>query len=761
MRDNFRFSRDRYHTESPGLKKSLGSASVQEPRNEGNHQVLIQRFRPSILSVIVALWPTSIVSCAPSQETEPASDDWVQQVAPGIRIVGQSNLSAMHFTNSNYAMTEDGNFLLGCRGRRLVLLDWEAQKVVREIDLPTRAISGHVRFMCWSQDRENVIVVVNWQGRPYQEDDGTDLDDEDIGKQFQEYSPFKFYGTRVLVYGRNWQLKHDIELIPPSGKEREAGPIGRQQDYESFRLLSDDRTLVAIGGPEAKVIDIQQGKVTAEQPAVRDAQRISAAEFGFGHPLRIWNVKTNTIQSADSLNLPPNFRLGQVDPTNNLLVYQQAPSKETYIWNRRTGTRTLISKQSAFNGCFSSSGDLYFFSAPNPDNNTTTASVYDTVREEVITQVNIDGYFGQRFFRPGHRSLMVRNWNDASLSEVSIDQHFAANLSRSVNRLPNFSQLGYIDRDQKLILREGNCWLTTDSKCDVHRGSVWGRAFSPTNPQLIVVLRELSGGSGNGEHEVAIADLDDMTGKKVRKLYSISPIRTLETVKSLLNIPQEYRPGITSYKLEFDPTGEIVRDLYAEGHHMLRLRQSDAKSGRKISEVLLNSRLRLTPAAAGAISPNGLRVAVGQQNNIELFDATTGDLLRELTLPDSGQRIASLKLDRRGEYMATALFQPRTITQVMVHRVLDGQEVFSYSGKDTVSIGFQPGTDRFYILTSDEQNQLRFFDRDTWQETWRHATTRAPAYGMAMSSTGQEIAIGLKDSRVEFWTLSDIRADKP
>lgn len=37
--------------------------------------------------------------------------------AVGIRVVGQSNLSAMHFTNSNYAMTEDGKFLLGCRGR--------------------------------------------------------------------------------------------------------------------------------------------------------------------------------------------------------------------------------------------------------------------------------------------------------------------------------------------------------------------------------------------------------------------------------------------------------------------------------------------------------------------------------------------------------------------------------------------------------------------------------------------------------------------
>lgn len=82
-----------------------------------------------------------------------------------------------------------------------------------------------------------------------------------------------------------------------------------------------------------------------------------------------------------------------------------------------------------------------------------------------------------------------------------------------------------------------------------------------------------------------------------------------------------------------------------------------------------------------------------------------------------GQRILSLQLDRRGEFVATYLANHRTVTQVMVHRVLDGKEVFSYSGKDTIAIGFHPGTDRFYLLTSGDENQLRFFDRDTWQES--------------------------------------------
>jgi WD40 repeat protein len=101
------------------------------------------------------------------------------------------------------------------------------------------------------------------------------------------------------------------------------------------------------------------------------------------------------------------------------------------------------------------------------------------------------------------------------------------------------------------------------------------------------------------------------------------------------------------------------------------------------------------------------------------------------------------------------------LNRIQVYRVTTGEEVLSESNRGIQGFGFQPGTDRLYVLTSGEENQLRFFDRDTWQETWRHSTSHAPAYGMAMSRTGQEIAIGLRDSRVEFWKLSDIQADKP
>lgn len=122
-RDNFRFWFDRFHIDQPGLTQWLGNGSVQELGNEGNRPVVCQDLRLSLLAVIVALWPTARELWAQTQEAKPASDDWVQHVAPGIRIVGPSNLSALHFTTNIYAMTQDGKFLPGCRGRRLVLLD--------------------------------------------------------------------------------------------------------------------------------------------------------------------------------------------------------------------------------------------------------------------------------------------------------------------------------------------------------------------------------------------------------------------------------------------------------------------------------------------------------------------------------------------------------------------------------------------------------------------------------------------------------------
>lgn len=250
-------------------------------------------------------------------------------------------------------------------------------------------------------------------------------------------------------------------------------------------------------------------------------------------------------------------------------------------------------------------------------------------------------------------------------------------------------------------------------------------------------------------------------GNHSRKLYEIAPLPVLRTLRAAIGLPNEWQAPLQAVVLAFDPSGEIVRDVYIENQEIVRLRLTQTGTGRRISETRLHSGLSDLRQLSGEISPDGRRAALAKQCQLEVLDAMTGEVLQSWQLPQNVRRI---KLDRRGEFVAVALghyFWNARIQQLRIFRVSDGHEVLVLDRPGIVEFGFQPGSDRLYVLTSGEENELRFFDRDTWQETWRHATSHAPAYGMAMSSTGHEIAIGLRDSRVEFWRLSDLQRASP
>jgi len=686
-------------------------------------------------------------------QRQPSDDDWVNRVAPGIRLIGRPNTSAIHLDRNTFTMTSDGRILIGCRGRRLVFIDWETQQWVREIELPIRAGSGHVQRLLFTKDDRNLLVVVSWSGRPYEADDGTDLDEEDFIQYFQEYPPNKFRGTRLLVYDERWNLQHDLELQTDVNQNSPYIRPGSQASFDNFFLLPDDRTLLALGHPVAKVIDILRAEVIAQQPGISSGWLVSDDELVFGHPLKTWNITENTVQPGDPLDLPETAQLRVVDPTIQRLVYFDRATKETVLRDMSTGSQQVISREPhASTGIFSSDGQLYVFPEFIVPNKSSRINAYDIIRQEFIVKADLDGFLGQYIFRPEHYSLLVRGWNESSIVEVPIDQNSAESIQQAVNRLPNSGRIVYTDGDRALFLAQGPCWL------DPQDGSILGRSFlgasfsghesySPTEPRQLRVINETP------EYEIAISDL---AGEKYRTLYKIAPSRALGTFKSVLGVRNQQPIGIHEAYLGFDPQGQVVRNLYIENGERLRLRITDVTSGRKVSEQRLNPEMETLQPARGTVSPDGRRVAIAAERTVEILDAETGESIRQLTVPQVVQQVV---LDRKGEYVAVALGVRAWLStnQICVYRVSDGERVFSQRGKELLGFGFQPGRDRFYLLTSGSENELRFYDRDTWALEWQHATAHSPAYGMAMSSDGNEVAIGLRDSRVEIWRLSDLQ----
>jgi hypothetical protein len=597
------------------------------------------------------------------------------------------------------------------------------------------------------------LVALHWSGRPYAADDGTDLDDEDVGKFYREYPPFKFLGTRLLIYDQQWALQHDLELVTQVDENhRQIIGQGSPNSFDYFALSPDQRTVLALSSSLAKAIDLETGRVVAEQEKVSYGRWISPHDYAFGYPLKIWDIQQNVIRSAQSLQLPEKAHLRAVAPNFRSLVYFDPATRETVWRDQQTGRKRVLAKEHPTgDGQFSTDGRLFLLLKPIPEKREqghVVVQVYDTVDDEIRLDLTSETWL-RLTFRPGRDSVLVHSRYDGALTEVALDQDFLPSAVQATLRLPNTGGLTYFDQDRQLFLTEGHCQLTTDAAATLKAGVSNRGSFSPTKPLQLTFPYDRE------KHEVG---LDSPQGDHPRKLYEIAPLQLLQTLRATIGLPNQWQVPLQSVVLEFDPTGEIVRDLYVENQEMVRLRLTQVGTGRRISETRLHSGLSPLSQMGGAISPDGRRAALAHKQQLEVLDAKTGKSLQAWELPLNIRRI---RLDRRGDYVAVALghnFSNASIQQLRVFRVSDGQEVWAQQERGIVEFGFQPGTDRLYVLTSGKENELRFFDRDTWQETWRHATSHAPAYGMAMSSTGHEIAIGLRDSRVEFWKLSDIKS---
>jgi hypothetical protein len=698
-------------------------------------------------------YPDSITAELNSTAAKRSSTaDWVQHVAPGVRLVGRPNLGAEHFNPHGYAFSPDGRYVVGCRGRRMVEIDWDTQQVVRQMDLPTRAGNSGVYRFFYTADRQHLVVPITWSGRPYAADDGTDLDDDNFTQFFQEYPPHKFRGTRLLIFDQQWALQHDLELVTQVDENHmQIMGQGSPNSFDSFTLLPDQRTVLAFSGSMVKVIDLEQGLVVAQQTKVSDGHLVSPHEYAFGYPLKIWDIQQNVIRSAESLQLPEKASLRAVATNFRSLVYFDPATRETTWRDQSTGRKRVLTEEPPTgDGQFSSDGRLYLFGKWVPEKRQLghmVIQVYDTVADEIRLTVTSETAL-RLAFRPGRETVLAHSRYDGALTEVALDQDFLPSAVQATLRLPNTGGLTYFDQDRQLFLTEGHCHLSTDAAATLQAGVSNRGSFSPTKPLQLTFPYDRE------KHEVG---LDSPQGDNPRKLYEIAPLQMLQTLRAAIGVPNQRQVPLQSVVLEFDPSGEIVRDLYVENEEIVRLRLTQVGTGRRISETRLLSRLSPLSRLGGAISPDGRRAALALKQQLEVLDAKTGKGLQTMELP---QNIRRIKLDRRGEFVAVALghyFWNAKIQQLRVFRVSDGQEVWAQPESGIVEFGFQPGTDRLYVLTSGQENTLRFFDRDTWQETWRHATSHGLAYSMAISSSGHEVALGLRDSRVEFWRLSELK----
>jgi hypothetical protein len=212
--------------------------------------------------------------------------------------------------------------------------------------------------------------------------------------------------------------------------------------------------------------------------------------------------------------------------------------------------------------------------------------------------------------------------------------------------------------------------------------------------------------------------------------------------------------GVYTTHLSFSSNGDILRQVYIDSVRSLRLRLTHVKSRRLMEDRALDSKILLAPAM---MSADGRRVAVFRDKELEILDAADGQLIRQLSFPES---IADVRFDRRGELIAVMMpGDDQSVVQVI--NVATGKTIFREDCVQPVGFGFRPGSNQFYVANREKSgNRLRLFDREAWDVAWEHKTNYGSAYGMAMSNDGTQAAFSLSSCHIELGKLSEIQPEK-
>jgi len=702
-----------------------------------------------LILVIAGSLPVSCVGQEARLPAKVSDRNWVEHVSPGVRLIGQPNIGAAYLDGRTFTMTPDGKVLVGSRGRRLYVIDWDSQQLIREVELPTRAGSSWVDRIEFTTNGKYMLVWVSWSGRPYDANDDTDLDDEFYFRSDPEFPSDSFYGMRLMVYDANYSLLHNIEVQTELADQKTGTAPVRTQIY-NLHVVPDHDLAVVVASPQSKIIDVRHGEIVGYQDfsqGVWVSDRMLGSTFQTGKREWIWwDIESNRTSPATELEMPTNAMLIRTAQAGDCFAYVDRKSAELIVRSRDSKTNAIVPGMTMLNswaGTFSADGRYYVF--PLDRFNRTTLILVDLSNEKIQFQFDYPDSIDNFFFRPKHTTLMCRAGN--RVIEVAIDDEFEANMLAIANSLPTSGKLTFADNNRFLSIGNGRHLLNLSNGTSHRNGNrdfAW-QACSPTANQAIW-------DHNNGlVQQIEIGRLDC---SNKRLFYANIPSPNPGVLQFVLGLYEDLEDlidqsiGIYSTHFSFSPDGEILRNIYID-NKKLRLRRTLVSSRALLEDRPLESSLFDSHMT---VSPDGRRVAIVQGQVVEILDANTGERMREISLPVRGWQV---ELDRRGEYAAVKLSQGPSVS-IAVFRTADGQEVLNEPCSALLGFGFRPGKDQFYLATGKSENRVRFFDRETWDVDWEHATDHSPGYGMAISSDGTEVAIGLRDARIEIWKLSEL-----
>ncbi len=691
-----------------------------------------------------------------------ADRNWFEQVEPGVQLIGRPKSVRNYLDSNTFTMTPDGKMLVGARGRELCLIDWDAQNLTRSVKMPFQLGSASASKFLFSDSGRYLMVLVDWNGRPYDPAEQQDLDEFQDFRLEREFPNEKFRGNRLLIYNSDYELLHDLELTyDPDRIQDPKAPV--QHWVSDVFVYGDDSRAVVIGYPMTRIINLETGKVVHEQQfgakAIPVGDRVLSIEIQDGIPTAFWWAPASNVVSEEK----------EVKFTKSSMLCRSIQADKFFsIYNEDEGGLTIRSRDRQVeihvplrpwmninSGTYSRDGRYFIFCASSFSEN--TVYLIDLVQQKVQSQVRIsrEHWFHRCFFRPQHNTLLVQV--GPQIAELTVDADFETNLQAVASLLPKNGQLQFanndkllaVGRDDVVDLRDATSRRLGPRQCEQFAVSPFSNLLvQETGVHLEGVLWT----------QIEVGPIDNSDSKRLYTNVPASVPAILRRVLGLSNAEEDAEKGkwigVYTTHLSFSSDGDILRQVYTDSVRSLRLRLTHIKSRRLMEDRALDSKILLAHAI---MSADGRRVAVFRNHDLEILDAADGQMIRQLSFPEY---IADVRFDRHGELIA---FVGRggadSVAQVI--DLATGKTLLREACVQPVWFGFRPGSNQFYVANREKSgNRLRLFDRETWDVAWEHSTNYGSAYSMAMSNDGTQAAFGLSSCHIELWKLSEIQPEE-
>ncbi len=670
--------------------------------------------------------------------------DLVVQVSDGVRLLGKPNTLA-HLTWASTVFSPDGKYLVNAGERELIVSNRQKNEIVQTIPLAIGQRWPLLLDVQISKSGKFLVVLLLVQNptdavfQPY--DLAEDLPDD-----------WNIQSGQYLVVFENWKLRGAPLLVDPATTYQYPTP--------TIMISPNERWLIWRHGPMMQPFDLLKQQVLPKQ------EKFFASYFDSENELVDWDARQTldlttgktsdwtppeAIENANfnSVSLDGNF-LVCVDKSPGVVIYNRQTKKSTRfagIQDKRSGATDK--SRARFGGQLSPRGNFFAGFGTKTGSEAPWFFVYDVQQEALIIEPS-EG-IASFSFMGDEPSILVRLYPDYSVHQIQLSVTSKAELKAAAETFPSSNNIQFANHNRHLVLGLGQRWI------DVENGETFYRRPSLKNKLDTTFSGVDTTGYGFESATAASYSVQQRSYRtgETKTLYSHQSTSHLNHLLGGLLGGQSETTGVIGLHLQVDPTGQFLHEVRHESSLGFIFRQWDLQENKVGWEKTFRVQTPIVDIARVAdISGDGRRFAVTTDKHLWVVDAESGTLVREFDLPKTPR---GLTLDHCGNLIAVEYHSGFSlISEIVILNLESGEVAAQWKDGPFLTPVFSAAGDRVAVMRPGKANRLRVLETSTWKTVWTYETAHSPAVGMDITLDFRQLALSLRDSRLEIWDLRNL-----